>query len=206
MTSLQRQRKRIVAIFLTQADKNNPLPIDYQLDDFCREILSLPKRPDKALPYVGWLTPEAEVKETSMKTSTTGINLIKRWEGFRNKAYLCPANVWTIGYGHTATCEPGQVISTARGEELLKDDVSEYEAAVNYLVKAPLTQNQFDALVSFTYNVGITAFGRSTLLKYLNQKQYELAANEFKRWVHGGGRRLAGLVRRRKAERNLFVS
>lgn len=206
MTLLERQRKRIVAIFLEKADKDKPMQIDYQLDDFCRKILNLPKRPNKALPYAGWLTPEAEYKESRMKTSITGINLIKRWEGFRNKAYLCPANVWTIGYGHTATCKPGQVISTARGEQLLRDDLSSFEQALYDLVKVPLTQNQFDALVSFTYNVGVGAFGKSTLLKLLNQKQYELAACEFKRWVHGGGKKLTGLVRRRKAERNLFVS
>lgn len=198
MTLLQRQRKRIVAIFLTQADKNRELPIDYQLDDFCRDVLKLPPRPGNALPYVGWLTPEAEYKEARMKTSSRGIELIKRWEGFRNKAYLCPANVWTIGYGHTATCKPGQVISIARGEQLLEDDLSSFEQAVNDLVKVPLTQNQFDALVSFTYNVGVTAFGKSTLLRYLNQKMYELAANEFRRWIHGGGRRLERLVKRRE--------
>ncbi|MGK7949886.1 MAG: lysozyme [Xenococcaceae cyanobacterium] len=150
---------------------------DYKLDDVAREILNLPARPKGDLPYIGWL---GEIKEdTSMSTSQTGINLIKRWEGFRSNAYLCPGNVWTIGYGHTATAKPGMVINTHQAEMLLKSDLRRFETAVDSLTHVPLNQAQFDALVSFTFNVGIGAFGKSTLLRKLNRKDYSGAANEF---------------------------
>ena len=177
---------------------------DYKLDDVAREILNLPARPKDDLPYIGWL---GEIKEdTSMSISQAGINLIKRWEGFRSNAYLCPANVWTIGYGHTATAKPGMCINTQEAEMLLKSDLRRFERAVDSLTHVPLNQAQFDALVSFTFNVGIAAFGKSTLLKKLNRKDYSGAANEFGRWVNAGKKRLPGLVSRRQEERKLFLS
>ena len=143
--------------------------------------------------------------EEIVKISNAGLSLIKGFEGFRAKAYVCPAGVLTIGYGHTGPdVKPGMTISDARGTELLAQDVSRFERAVNKFVKVPLAQHQYDALVSFTYNVGEGNFQTSTLLKKLNAKDYAGAAAQFDRWNRGGGRVLAGLVRRRAAERKMF--
>ena len=179
---------------------------DYQLDDLARECLKLPSRPDGDLPYIGWLGAPVRDDSDAMKTSQKGINLIKRWEGFRSEAYLCPANVWTVGYGHTEGVFKGQCVSKEHAETMLKNDLLYFEQQVNKLVKVKLTQEQFDALVSFTYNVGVGAFSRSTLLSALNREDYQEAANQFSRWVHGGGKKLPGLVSRRKDERELFLS
>ena len=205
LTPLQKRRKRVLAIVERHADKTIPALIDYHLDAFCRSVFDLPPLPKNAEPYVGWLTSEENSEAKPERTSQKGIDLIKEFEGFRNTAYLCPANVWTIGYGHTKTAKPGMCISTVQGEELLRKDVEKFENAVNTLVKVPLNQNQFDALVSFAYNVGVGAFGKSTLLRLLNQGEYQRAAKQLHRWVRGGGRKLPGLVRRRKAEYDLFV-
>lgn len=140
-----------------------------------------------------------------MKTSNAGLSLIKGFEGFRAKAYVCPAGVLTIGYGHTGPdVKPGMTITETRGTELLAQDVSRFERAVDKFVKVPLSQNQYDALVSFTYNVGEGKLQSSTLLKKLNAKDYAGAAAQFDRWNKGGGKVLAGLVRRRAAERKMF--
>ena len=139
-----------------------------------------------------------------MKTSQVGIDLIKKYEGCKLTAYKCPAGKWTIGYGHTKTAKKGQKISRERAEELLKEDLKNYEKAVNKHVSAPLTQNQFDALVSFTYNCGTGALRTSTLLKNLNAKNYKGASAEFTRWNKSNGRVLKGLTQRRKAEQTLF--
>jgi len=142
-----------------------------------------------------------------MRISQTGIDLIKQFEGFRSKAYICPAGVLTIGYGSTGKhVQPGMSINTAYGEKLLREDVSRFESAVNRLVTVPMSQGQFDALVSFAFNVGEGALAKSTLLRKLNAGDYAGAAHEFKRWNRGGGRVLAGLVRRREAEAKLFNS
>lgn len=140
------------------------------------------------------------------RTSQEGVDLIKAFEGRRLRAYRCSAGVWTIGYGHTGDVKPGDRISPDKAEKLLREDLRKFEDGVSIRVQVPLTQNQFDALVSFSFNVGIGALGRSTLLKKLNKKDYRGAANEFRKWNKGGGRVLAGLVRRRKAERALFLS
>ena len=203
---LQQYRERALELVKEKADKDVPTLIDYQIDDWLRGMYNLPPRPDGHEPYSGWITPPDKPTDSLKKTSPKGIDLIKEFEGFRARAYLCPANVLTIGYGHTKTCKPGQVVSTAKGEELLIKDLKRFENAVNVLVKVPLNQNQFDALVSFAFNVGVGAFKASTLLRLLNQGNYKLATNEFKRWVHGGGRKLPGLIRRRQAEANLFAS
>jgi lysozyme len=144
-----------------------------------------------------------------MHISQKGIDLIKHFEGLYLMAYLCPAKVWTIGYGHTGikhndgTVKPGQRITRARAEELLAMDLNtKYAPDVRRMAKVPLTQTQFDALVSFHFNTG--ALGRSTLLRKLNAGDYKGAAAEFARWTRGGGKVLSGLVRRRKAERHLF--
>ena len=205
-TELQRYRKRALELVAEKSDKDTPTLLDYQIDGWLRGVYDLPTRPQSSEPYFSWITPPKEPSDKIKKTSQRGIDLIKEFEGFRAKAYFCPANVLTIGYGHTSTCKPGQVISTTKGEELLKEDLVRFENAVNVLVKVPLTQGQFDALVSFAFNVGVGAFKGSTLLRLLNEGKYASAVRQFKRWVHGGGRKLPGLVRRRKAERELFLS
>jgi len=144
-----------------------------------------------------------------MKINSVGIELVKHFEGLFLRAYLCPAKVWTIGYGHTGkthndgTVKRGLTISEREAESLLEFDLNtKYAPDVLRLVKVPLTQDQFNALVSFHFNTG--ALGKSTLLKKLNAGDYEGAAAEFRRWTRGGGRVLPGLVRRRRAERRLF--
>lgn len=137
--------------------------------------------------------------------SQKGVDLIKEFEGLRLKAYRDPVGVWTIGYGHTGgDVKPGQVISQARAEQLLKGDTGWAQDAVRRSVKVPLSQGQFDALTSFTYNLGGGALASSTLVKKLNARDYAGAQKEFGRWVHAGGEVLAGLVRRRAAEAKMF--
>lgn len=140
-----------------------------------------------------------------MKTSKNGINLIKNFEGCRLEAYLCPAMVWTIGYGHTENVKRGDKITEVQAETLLIIDLQKFENAVNNAVRVPLNQNQFDALVSFTFNIGIGNFKSSTLLKKLNASEYGLAACEFGRWNKSRGRILDGLTKRRRAEKELFL-
>lgn len=141
-----------------------------------------------------------------MNISKKGIDLIKRFEGCRLKAYRCPAGVWTIGYGHTGNVKSTDVITQEKAEEILKRDLKVHEDNVKRVVKIALTQNQFDALVSFEFNVGYGAFANSTLLKLLNSGNYNAAAKQFERWVHVGDNILEGLMKRRKAEKELFLS
>lgn len=146
----------------------------------------------------------------SRKTATRGIELIKEFEGCRLTAYKCPAGVWTIGFGHTGTVDgkkigSGMTITAAKATELLRGDLAKFEAAVNSYVTAPITQNMFDALVSFAYNCGAGALKGSTLLRKLNAKDYDEAAAEFPKWNKAGGKVLNGLVRRRERERQLFL-
>lgn len=141
-----------------------------------------------------------------MKINEAGLNLIKDFEGCRLKAYLCPAGIWTIGYGHTQGVKPDMVINQLQAERFLKQDLKRFEDAVTSLVKVPITPNQFSALVSFAYNVGTGALYDSTLLRKLNKKDYKGAANEFLRWNKAGGKVLSGLTRRRLAEKDLFES
>lgn len=139
-----------------------------------------------------------------MQIGRKGLELIKSFEGCRLEAYICPAGVPTIGYGHTHGVRLGQIISQKQADDLLFEDLDQFVKAVNRLVIVPLNQNQFDALVSFVFNIGIVAFASSTLLRLLNQQAYNGAADQFKRWNKGGGKVLKGLVRRRQAEEDLF--
>lgn len=146
-----------------------------------------------------------------MQISKTGIELIKRFEGLELKAYQDSVGVWTIGYGWTQPVDgkkigPGMVIDQATAERLLKCGLVQYEQGVNQLVKVKITQGQFDALVSFAYNLGLRSLSTSTLLRKLNAGDKQGAANEFGRWGNAGGKRLEGLVKRRAAERELFLS
>ena len=141
-----------------------------------------------------------------MKTSPKGIALIKEFEGLRLKAYKCPGGVWTLGYGHTAGVKPGMVISEAQAEEYLMADLIASEKYLNDL-RLAINQNQFDALISFIYNVGTGKFSRSTLLRKVRANpQDNSIMDEFLRWVYSKGRVLPGLQRRRLAEMKLYFS
>jgi len=139
-----------------------------------------------------------------LKTSQRGLDLIKKFEGCRLTAYKCPAGVWTIGYGHTNGVKKGQKITQKQAELFLREDIKKFENGVKKYVSVPLTQNQFDALVSFCYNCGLGAFKDSTLRKKLNAKDYAGAAKELLRWNKSNGVVLEGLKRRRNAEKVLF--
>lgn len=139
-----------------------------------------------------------------MKTSEKGLNLIKQFEGCKLTAYKCPSGVWTIGYGHTKGVARGHRINQKQADNFLKEDIKQFEKVVQKYVRVSLNQNQFDALVSFCFNVGSGAFQSSTLLKKLNEKDYEGASTEFLRWNKANGKVLAGLTKRRSAEKKLF--
>lgn len=140
-----------------------------------------------------------------MIASQKAIDLIKRFEGLELKAYVCPGGKWTVGYGHTKDVEPNSEIIEDLADCYLKNDAKEVEDTVNYYTDGiELNQNQFDALVSFVFNVGGGNFERSTMLRYLSIGAFEEAGDEFKRWKYAGKKELAGLVRRRKAETELF--
>jgi lysozyme len=142
-----------------------------------------------------------------VKASETCIAFIKQFEGLRLDAYQCSAGVWTIGYGHTGKgVVPGVRIDEAEAEALLRYDVEKFERGVAELVTVPLSQNQFDALVCFAFNLGLGALRSSTLLRKLNDMDKLGAAEEFLRWVYAGGKKLKGLETRRQAERALFLA
>lgn len=136
-----------------------------------------------------------------MQTSSEGKELIKRFESFSAKPYLCPAGVATIGYGSTdGVTLSMKPITQSEGERLLTKDLRWVDAAINKHVKVPLSQNQHDALASFVFNVGEAKFAKSTLLKLLNKGQYDEVPAQLRRWVHAKGKKLKGLERRRDAE------
>lgn len=143
-----------------------------------------------------------------MRTSQKGIDLIKEFEGYSERVYLCPGGVYTIGYGHTKGVQVGDTCTREKAEEYLKDDLRDTEEAVLDLVDVTLTQNQFDALVSLVYNIGSGNFYDSTIRKVINYKVSDI--DEYRRawmmWVKAQGRVLKGLVRRREAEFKLFSS
>ena len=137
------------------------------------------------------------------RLNADGIELIKRFEGLHLRA--CPAQVWTIGYGHTGAVREGQVIDESEAQQLLLADLAGAEKAVRRHVRVPLDDDQFSALVSFTFNLGEGNLRSSTLLRKLNAGDYDAVPSELARWVKAGGRTLAGLVRRRAAEGELFM-
>ena len=139
-----------------------------------------------------------------MKTSKEGLALIKKFEGCELEAYQCSAGVWTIGYGHTKGVQEGDQWSQSHAEHMLEVELEEYEGYINDYVTAPLSQKQFDAMVSWVYNLGPANLKRSTLLRKLNNGEYEETPNQIKRWNKAGGKVLEGLVRRREAEALLF--
>lgn len=141
-----------------------------------------------------------------MRINISGLALIKEFEGLYLRSYLCPAGVWTIGYGTTKGVRLGMKITKEQAEQMLVEELQECEDIVFGAVKVSLNENEFAALVSFVYNVGGGALRKSTLLRKLNAGDRMGAANEFLRWVYGGGRVLKGLVRRREAEKELFLT
>jgi len=134
-----------------------------------------------------------------------GIDLLKRFEGFSSTVYICPAGYPTIGYGHLVRSgESYTEISETEAEELLRKDVESAERAVLRLVNVPLTDGQFDALVSFTFNLGSGAFQRSTLRRKVNRQAHAEVPDQLMRWVWAGGRKLNGLIRRRESEALIY--
>lgn len=141
-----------------------------------------------------------------MNISLAGLTLIKGFEKLRLTAYLDAVGVWTIGYGHTRSALPGMQISEARALDLLSQDVQDAESSVQRFVHVPLTQYQFDALVSLVFNIGGGAFKSSTILRLINERAEPLRIGaEFKRWVYGNGKKLGGLELRRAAERRMYL-
>lgn len=139
-----------------------------------------------------------------MKIGYKGIELIKSFEGLYLKAYKCPAGIWTIGYGHTKGVKEGQQITASQAEEFLREDVAQFERDV-LKQNLRLTQNQFDALVSFVFNVGGGNFLKSTLLRKAKVNSNDpTIKNEFLRWNKAAGKVLPGLTRRRQAEADLY--
>ena len=143
-------------------------------------------------------------------TTNQGLDLIKRFEGFSPTIYICPGGWPTIGYGHVVRefererCETG--IDEDAGAVLLLKDVEMSERAVLRLIRVPIDDGPFDALVSFTFNLGAGALQRSTLRRKVNREEHGAVPAEFRRWIWAGGRRLMGLKRRREAEAVLYAS
>lgn len=141
-----------------------------------------------------------------MQYSGKGLLLTEREEGCKLEAYLDSVGVPTIGYGHTRGVSLGMTCSQEQAEEWLKEDLAFAEGEVNSLVKVPLTQGEFDALVDFTFNLGGGALEHSTLLKLLNEGDFQGAAEELPKWDHAGGKVLQGLLRRRLEEKEEFLN
>ena len=142
-----------------------------------------------------------------MKPSQACLDFVKQYEGFRANAYKDTGGVWTIGYGTTEYVEPGDTVTKDQACDLLANDLQEAADAVDDLVEVELTQHQYDALCSFVYNCGRSAFANSTLLKMINAgRPIKDCAPQFDRWIKDNGKVIAGLVARRKAEREMFES
>ena len=141
-----------------------------------------------------------------MKISLEGLALIKKFEGCRLESYKCSANVLTIGYGHTSGVKETDTITQDEADKLLQEDVEQFEKHVDDNVTVELGQSQFDALVAWTFNLGVGNLRESTMLKKLNSEDYASVPSEMKRWNKAGGKTLDGLIRRRKAESLLFES
>ena len=139
-----------------------------------------------------------------MNIGQKGIELIKHFEGCELEAYKCPAGVWTIGYGHIKGVSEGMSITQEQAEQMLLDELKEYENYINEIVTVNLSQNQFDALVSWVYNLGPANLKSSTLLKVLNSGDYAGVPDQIERWNKAGGKVLQGLIRTRLAESSLF--
>lgn len=145
-----------------------------------------------------------------MRVNEAGLALIRCYEGFRAKAYRCPVGVLTIGYGHTSMAGPpevraGMVMSKRQAEEVLSADVAVFASEIARFIRPALTSNQFSALVSFAYNVGVGAFRKSSVLAAVNRNDFDSVPRRLNLWVKAGGRVLSGLVKRRASEGQLFM-
>lgn len=168
-------------------------------------VSTAPEPPKEAKGGTGSVSSRAAPR----KISRNGLSLIKRWEGLRLNSYTDVAGVWTIGYGHTKTARPNQTITETQAEALLLEDVAWAEEAINTYVTVPLTQNQFDALVSWVFNVGadwvvMNGFKDATFIKELNKGNYEAVPAGLRLFVNAGGKRVQGLVNRREDEIRLW--
>jgi len=140
-----------------------------------------------------------------MKTSQQGIDFLKGFEELRLEAYLDGGGVPTIGWGHTKGVKLGQTITIEQAEQFIREDLQEAELCVERQVPYGLAPHQFDMLVSLVFNIGVSAFTKSTLLKKLDQSDIQGAADQFERWCFDNGKKIKGLLRRRKAERVIFL-
>lgn len=141
-----------------------------------------------------------------MKISDSGISLIKAFEGCRLQSYQDVVGIWTIGVGHVdPSIGPNQTITQEQADAILRADLSKFESGVSKLLKISVSQDQFDALVCFSFNVGLKALADSTLLKLLNSGDFIGASAQFERWDKAGGKPVPGLTRRRLAEKSLFL-
>ena len=177
-------------------------------DEKVNEIKDLaPVSEPAALPDIQPEIPVEIPMEIGRKISQAGIDVLKHFEGCKLKAYRDSVGVLTIGYGSTGShVSEGMNISQTEAEELLKKDLARFEKGVENLVTVTINDNQFSALVVFSYNVGLGNLSKSTLLKKLNAGDYDGAAHEFLKWNKAGGVILLGLTRRRDAEAKLFIS
>jgi len=146
-----------------------------------------------------------------MKISKTALDLIKRYEGLRVNAYKCSAGVWTIGYGHTSAAgepevKPGMTITKIEANRIFDKDIQNFAVGVERLIDVPLSPAQFGACVSLAFNIGLGAFSKSSVRRFINQNRMNDAADAFLLWNKAGGRVLKGLVRRRAEEAELFSS
>jgi lysozyme len=141
-----------------------------------------------------------------MKINKSGLEIIKRFEGCKLKAYLCPAQIWTIGYGSTHNVYEGLTISQIEANRRLQRDIEAIEAGISRFIKVDVNPNQYSACVSLAFNIGVGAFRNSTLLKMINAGELAKAAEQFLVWKYAGGKILPGLVKRREAERELFLT
>lgn len=170
--------------------------------------LSSIKAPE-AQALISVVPPKAPIVQSKYRTSDKGLALIERFEGFRANAYRCPAGIWTIGFGHTSAAGlpkvyKGMKVTKEEARAILRRDVVQYEQAVLKAIKASLTQNEFDALVSFCYNVGATNFAKSSVVRFINSGKKGQVGAALAMWVKGGGKVLPGLVSRRADEAALF--
>ncbi|MGB3298551.1 MAG: lysozyme [Phormidesmis sp.] len=186
---------------MTVSNKGGPEPLPMPQ----MEAIAIPATP-KATESASKGSATESAASGPKRTNKNGLLLIKSFEGLRLKAYRDAVGIWTIGYGTTRGVKPNMSISGADAEHFLQQDLIRFEQAINEAVSAPVNDNQFSALVSFTYNVGSGALRSSTLLKLLNARDdLRRTAAEFPRWNKAGGRVLEGLTRRRNAERSLFL-
>ena len=143
-------------------------------------------------------------RKENMQISDSGLKFIEQFESLQLNSYADIVGRWTVGYGHTLNVIPGMVITQEQAEQFLASDLASAEAAINANVRVDLTQNQFDACCSLVFNIGNGAFKQSTLLQLLNQGDFTNAALQFVRWDKAAGKVVAGLLRRRQAETDLF--